>query len=69
MPAAPTPPRIEVSIRILRDSTREAAAYADLCPDCGREMRTTAIATRCPACGYREEADSETRQGDLPLYI
>ena len=69
MPAAPTPPRIEVSASLLQATARQAAAYAVLCPDCGRELRTTAAATRCPNCRYREEKNSDTRQGDLPLYI
>ena len=53
-------PQIEVSASILRDSARQATAYADLCPDCGAEMRT-----HCRSCGHREEQSSETRQGGL----
>ena len=56
----PRPP-IEVSASILRDSARQATTYADLCPECGEEMRT-----HCRNCGHREEQQSETRQGDLP---
>ncbi len=34
---------IEVSDSILRDSARQAAKYADLCPKCGAELPPGAV--------------------------